>query len=69
MYNHQSSTQGIHSQRHETRLALGVRILDRYGIRVSQRLFRVCEANPVPAQVLLGLLRVELNIHGLIMHI
>jgi len=27
MYDHQNSTQGIHSQRHETRLALGVRIL------------------------------------------
>jgi hypothetical protein len=45
----QYAPQGIHSQDYEALLAFRIRVIDRHGKRIAQRLFRVREADPVPA--------------------
>jgi hypothetical protein len=67
--NDQNSSQGVHPQRDEALLAFGVRIVDCYGKRISQRLFCVREADAVLAQVCARLCRIELDVHIAMMHI
>ena len=51
------------------RMVLGVRILDGDGLRVAQRLLRVCEAHLVLAQIGSRLCGIKFDVHELTMHI
>jgi hypothetical protein len=67
--NDQYAPQGIPSQGYEALLAFHVGVVDGYGERIVQRLFRVREADAVLAQICPRLGRIKFDVHGFIMHI
>ncbi len=67
MNHDQNATEGIHPERHEALLSKSVRIFDRDGVDIAQRLLCVCEADLVFGEVRPRLGWIKLDLHASIM--
>lgn len=63
MDDNQYPTEGIASQGDKTRFITRIRILNRKRERIPQRLFCLCEADPMLPAIFGGLGRVKFHVH------